>query len=145
MGAPCQVSPGEHLEVPGRGGLHQGARAGVLQAGIDSLLQAPAYPLYPDSLLRNFTLVTENPQATYANQDAVWAKFETIFFAISGLVSYAPVFRDYISQGLEEFYQDNVLYLELRAMLYPVSPSLLRLDSLLSPRRASRAPHPGAA
>lgn len=82
MGAPCQVSPGEHLEVPGRGGLHQGARAGVLQAGIDSLPQAPAYPLYPDSLLRNFTLVTENPQATYANQDAVWAKFETIFFAI---------------------------------------------------------------
>ncbi|XP_024588949.1 adenosine deaminase 2 isoform X3 [Neophocaena asiaeorientalis asiaeorientalis] len=75
---------------------------------------------FDHSLLRNFTLVTENPQATYANQDAVWAKFETIFFAISGLVSYAPVFRDYISQGLEEFYQDNVLYLELRAMLYPV-------------------------
>ncbi|XP_060162628.1 adenosine deaminase 2 isoform X1 [Globicephala melas] len=75
---------------------------------------------FDHSLLRNFTLVTENPQATYANQDAVWAKFETIFFAIAGLVSYAPVFRDYISQGLEEFYQDNVLYLELRAMLYPV-------------------------
>ena len=52
--------------------------------------------------------MTENPQATYANQDVVWAKFETIFFAIAGLVSYAPVFRDYISQGLEEFYQDNV-------------------------------------
>ncbi|XP_033273295.1 adenosine deaminase 2 isoform X2 [Orcinus orca] len=75
---------------------------------------------FDHSLLRNFTLVTENPQETYANQDAVWAKFETIFFAIAGLVSYAPVFRDYISQGLEEFYQDNVLYLELRAMLYPV-------------------------
>ncbi|XP_026949004.1 adenosine deaminase 2 isoform X3 [Sagmatias obliquidens] len=74
---------------------------------------------FDHSLLRNFTLVTENPQETYANQDAVWAKFETIFFAIAGLVSYAPVFRDYISQGLEEFYQDNVLYLELRAMLYP--------------------------
>ncbi|KAB0399443.1 hypothetical protein E2I00_014024, partial [Balaenoptera physalus] len=82
-------------------------------------------------LLRNFTLMTENPQATYANQDAVWAKFETIFFSIAGLVSYAPVFRDYISQGLEEFYQDNVLYLELRAMLYPVSTLLCILDDPL--------------
>ncbi|XP_022432858.1 adenosine deaminase 2 isoform X2 [Delphinapterus leucas] len=86
---------------------------------------------FDHSLLRNFTLVTENPQATYANQDAVWAKFETIFFAIAGLVSYAPVFRDYISQGLEEFYQDNVLYLELRAMLYPVSTLLCILDDPL--------------
>ncbi|KAJ8791364.1 hypothetical protein J1605_004311 [Eschrichtius robustus] len=71
------------------------------------------------------------PSATYANQDVVWAKFETIFFAIAGLVSYAPVFRDYISQGLEEFYQDNVLYLELRAMLYPVSTLLCILDDPL--------------
>lgn len=30
------------------------------------------------------------------------------------------MFRDYIFRGLEEFYQDNVFYLELRAMLFPV-------------------------
>ncbi|XP_036788380.2 adenosine deaminase 2 isoform X4 [Manis pentadactyla] len=75
---------------------------------------------FDSSLLRAFTLVTENPEVTYTNQDIVWSKFETIFLSISGLVHYAPVFRDYIFQSLEEFYQDNVLYLELRAMLYPV-------------------------
>lgn len=76
-------------------------------------------------LLQTFTLMTENPEVAYANQDAVWSKFNSIFFTISGLVHYAPVFRDYVFQALEEFYQDNVLYLELRAMLFPVSPPLL--------------------
>ncbi|XP_008576481.1 PREDICTED: adenosine deaminase CECR1 [Galeopterus variegatus] len=75
---------------------------------------------FDSSLLEAFTLTTENPEVVYANQAMVWSKFETIFFTISGLVRYAPVFRDYIFQGLEEFYNDNVLYLELRAMLYPV-------------------------
>nr|KAF6493404.1 adenosine deaminase 2 [Rousettus aegyptiacus] len=75
---------------------------------------------FDNSLLSNFTLMTKNPEVTYANQDIIWSKFETIFFTISGLVNYAPVFRDYIFRGLEEFYQDNVFYLELRAMLFPV-------------------------
>lgn len=75
---------------------------------------------FDNSLLKNFTLMTENPEATYADQNAVWAKFEAIFFTISGLVYYAPVFRDYVFQALEEFYQDSVLYLELRAMLFPI-------------------------
>lgn len=80
-----------------------------------------ACPCVLHSLLRACTLVTENPEATYTNQDIVWSKFETIFLSVSGLVHYAPVFRDYIFQSLEEFYQDNVLYLELRVMLYLVS------------------------
>ncbi|XP_032700347.1 adenosine deaminase 2 isoform X1 [Lontra canadensis] len=75
---------------------------------------------FDNGLLRNFTLMTENPEVDYANQNIVWSKFQSIFFTISGLVHYAPVFRDYIFQALEEFYQDNVLYLELRAMLLPV-------------------------
>ncbi|XP_036913958.1 adenosine deaminase 2 [Sturnira hondurensis] len=75
---------------------------------------------FDESLLRNFTLVTENPEETYPNRDVLWSKFQTIFFSISGLVSYAPVFKDYVFQGLQEFCRDNVLYLELRAMLLPV-------------------------
>lgn len=68
--------------------------------------------------------MTGNPEAAYPNQDVLWSKFQTIFFTISGLISYAPVFRDYIFQGLQEFYQDNVFYLELRALLLPVSRPL---------------------
>lgn len=130
-------------------GLHQGARARVLQGQGDGLWQASPDPLCPDSLLRNFTLMTENPHVTYADQDAIWAKFKTIFFVLRGLVSYAPVFRDYLSQGLEEFYQDNVLYLEIRASLYPVShlcSPLLGPGSAvtLQSDRVTLAPHPGA-
>lgn len=97
------------------GGLHWSKGWG------DGLWHASPHPLCPDSLLRNLTLMTENPHVTYTDQDAIWAKFETIFFVMGDLVRYAPVFRDYLSQGLEEFYQDNVLYLEIRASLYSVS------------------------
>ncbi|XP_006862842.1 PREDICTED: adenosine deaminase CECR1 [Chrysochloris asiatica] len=75
---------------------------------------------FDNSLLKTFTLVTENPEVTYADQHDIWAKFDTIFHTVSGLVHYAPVFRDYIFRSLEEFFLDNVMYLELRAMLLPV-------------------------
>ncbi|XP_055976181.1 adenosine deaminase 2 isoform X2 [Sorex fumeus] len=75
---------------------------------------------FDNNLLKAFTLMTTNPDVTYATQDLIWSKFEGIFFSIAGLVHFAPVFRDYISQSLAEFHEDNVLYLELRAMLFPV-------------------------
>lgn len=84
-------------------------------------------------LLQAFTLVTEDPEGTYKDQDAVWSKFETIFLTISGLVHYAPVFKDYVLQALLELHQDRVLYLELRAMLFPV----YELDGSLHDRKWS--------
>lgn len=66
----------------------------------------------------NLTLFTDrDPEAVYPSQDVVWDKFEQCFRALWGLVTYAPVFRDYYYQGLTQFYMDNVLYLELRALL----------------------------
>ncbi|XP_051856605.1 adenosine deaminase 2 [Antechinus flavipes] len=75
---------------------------------------------FDNSLLQNFTLVLENPERAYSDQAIIWTRFENIFITISGLVHYAPVFREYFARGLEEFYEDNVQYLELRATLYPV-------------------------
>ncbi|XP_027631457.1 adenosine deaminase 2 isoform X2 [Tupaia chinensis] len=71
-------------------------------------------------LLKTFTLVDDNPEVTYPNQDVVWARFKAIFFRIAGLVHFAPVFKEYIERSLGEFYQDNVFYLEIRARLFPV-------------------------
>uniref|UniRef100_A0AAY4BSY6 adenosine deaminase n=1 Tax=Denticeps clupeoides TaxID=299321 RepID=A0AAY4BSY6_9TELE len=83
-----------------------------------SLRAAAADPAELDaSLARNLSLFTENPEAAYPTQDAVWDRFDDAFLAISGLVTYAPVFRDYLYQGLEQFYADNVMYLEIRAGL----------------------------
>ncbi|XP_033088925.1 adenosine deaminase 2 isoform X1 [Trachypithecus francoisi] len=75
---------------------------------------------FDNSLLRNFTLVTQHPEVIYTNQNVVWSKFQTIFFTISGLIRYAPVFRDYVFRSMQEFYEDNVLYMEIRARLLPV-------------------------
>ncbi|XP_054632271.1 adenosine deaminase 2-A [Dunckerocampus dactyliophorus] len=78
-----------------------------------------------NSILANLTLFTNgNPAALYPNQDVVWKKFELAFMAATGLITYAPVFRDYYYHGLKQFHMDNVMYVELRALL----PQTYELD-----------------
>ncbi|XP_071371573.1 adenosine deaminase 2-A isoform X1 [Centroberyx affinis] len=78
-----------------------------------------------NSIMGNLTLFTEqDPEAAYPSQDVVWKKFERAFLVMWGLVTHAPVFRDYYYQGLAQFYMDNVMYLELRALL----PETYELD-----------------
>ncbi|XP_061523411.1 adenosine deaminase 2-A isoform X6 [Phycodurus eques] len=69
------------------------------------------------SLMKHLTLVTDDPDGEYPDQDAVWDKFERAFVAGAGLVSHAPVLRDYLLRGLHELHRDNVMYLELRSGL----------------------------
>nr|XP_057942512.1 adenosine deaminase 2-A [Doryrhamphus excisus] len=77
------------------------------------------------SILANLTLFTEgDPAARYPSQDVVWGKFEQAFMAVTGLITYAPVFRDYFYHGLKQFHMDNVMYVEVRALL----PQTYELD-----------------
>ncbi|KAK2859061.1 hypothetical protein Q5P01_003681 [Channa striata] len=72
---------------------------------------------FDNSLMQRLTLFTEDPDGEYPNQDVVWEKFERAFIAAAGLITHAPVLRDYLYQGLEELHRDNVMYLELRSGL----------------------------
>lgn len=74
------------------------------------------------SITAYLTLFTEkDPDTVYPNQSVIWGAFEQAFLAVWGLVTYTPVFRDYYYQGLTQFYMDNVMYLEVRAMLPEVT------------------------
>lgn len=67
--------------------------------------------------MQHLTLFTEDPDSEYPNQDVVWEKFEKAFIAAAGLITHAPVLRDYLYRGLLELQLDNVMYLELRSGL----------------------------
>ena len=56
----------------------------------------------------------------YDNGNAAWEKFTRIFEFITPMLLYRHVFVDHYYQGLQEQYDDNVIYLEIRSTLPPV-------------------------
>lgn len=53
--------------------------------------------------------------------NSVWKHFQNMFTTVNGIFSYVPTYIAYHRRLLEELYEDNVMYLEMRSGLSPVS------------------------
>lgn len=86
-----------------------------------SLSQLRQNPIQADAIneriKRQMTMITENPKNAYDTVDKAWKKFNSIFAFMHSWLSYRPVYEDHLYRGLQEFYDDNVMYVELRSTL----------------------------
>lgn len=57
----------------------------------------------------------------YPTITSVWNRFQGMFDTLTEAISYLPAFRAYHWQLLEELYNDNIMYAELRINLHQVS------------------------
>jgi adenosine deaminase CECR1 len=70
-----------------------------------------------DRIKQSLTMVVKNPTILYNTVDKAWEKFNSIFKFMKFLVSYRPVLEDLYYRNLQELYEDNVMYAEIRATL----------------------------
>jgi hypothetical protein len=52
------------------------------------------------SLKMYLTIIVDDPAEAYPDVNAVWSKFGNIFGALIPLLSYVPVTKDYLYQGI---------------------------------------------
>jgi len=73
--------------------------------------------VYERKMRQLFTLIVDDPLIRYNDINAVWSKFQGIFYVLSPLVTYTEAWKDYFRQGLQECLDDGVQYLEFRGLL----------------------------
>jgi adenosine deaminase CECR1 len=82
--------------------------------------------VYDKKIRRFFTMIVDDPIVSYNDINVAWEKFMDLFKVFGSIVEYKEVWRDYYRQSLQELYDDNVQYLELRS----VFPDLYDLDGI---------------
>ncbi|GLV42710.1 Adenosine deaminase-related growth factor A [Carabus blaptoides fortunei] len=87
-------------------------------------LEATSEDDFNQWLRSKMTMITDNPQEKYPDVNAAWVKFNSIFALLFPMLSYRPAFLDNFRQTLDEFYNDNVNYMEIRGVV----PNLYELD-----------------
>ncbi|XP_020817751.1 adenosine deaminase CECR1 [Drosophila serrata] len=70
--------------------------------------------VYDQNFERLINLYTPVPELEYPTITHVWDRFQDMFDVIGDALAYLPAFRAYHWQMLEELYNDNVMYAEIR-------------------------------
>lgn len=71
------------------------------------------------------SLLTMQTNYPYKDINEAWIRFEQIYSLVTPIVSYYPVFIDYLKSVMSHFRNDNVMYIELRATI----PNVYHLNS----------------
>ena len=72
----------------------------------------------------HLSIVVPNPEIAYPNVNTVWKAFGKRFGTLISLINYKDLVKDYFYQGLLEFYNDKVQYMEVRSVLAPICQTL---------------------
>ncbi|XP_017084644.2 adenosine deaminase 2 [Drosophila eugracilis] len=70
--------------------------------------------IYDQNFERLINLYTPVPELEFPTITQVWDRFQDMFDIIGDALTYLPAFRAYHWQMLEELYNDNVMYAEIR-------------------------------
>ncbi|XP_037953886.1 adenosine deaminase 2-like [Teleopsis dalmanni] len=69
---------------------------------------------YDKVLEQKINLHTESPEFEYNTDEKVWTKFQNMFDTLGDAIKFEPAFRAFHWRMLEEMYQDNIMYAEIR-------------------------------
>lgn len=73
-----------------------------------------------ERIRKSLTMITDDPNSEYDTVNKAWVKFSSIFLFMQSWIFYRPVYEDHLYRGFQEFYDDNVMHLELRTTLSPL-------------------------
>ncbi|KAH9489837.1 hypothetical protein Btru_037261 [Bulinus truncatus] len=69
---------------------------------------------FDEKLIKDMSIWVEDPFISYPSVNDVWKKFETYFSSLKGLTQSRENWKMYLEQGLKEFYDDGVQYIEMK-------------------------------
>uniref|UniRef100_D3TQW6 Salivary secreted adenosine n=1 Tax=Glossina morsitans morsitans TaxID=37546 RepID=D3TQW6_GLOMM len=67
-----------------------------------------------------FNLYSPTPEVTYPTKKEIWNRYKTMYYTIFDVINYLPVFRTFHWHMLEQLYDDNVMYAEIRLDFFPL-------------------------
>nr|XP_021189481.2 adenosine deaminase 2 isoform X1 [Helicoverpa armigera] len=74
---------------------------------------------FDSQLKKYFTLYREDGEDfNFVDINTVWQRFNKVYYVIKSLISYRPVREKYWYATLEQFYNDNIMYIEVRTGLH---------------------------
>jgi adenosine deaminase CECR1 len=80
--------------------------------------------LFDAELRKHLTMFTDDEDIYDADINFTWQRFNKVAKAIKSIINYRPVREKFLYKALENFYNDNVMYVEFRTGLH----SLYELD-----------------